>query len=313
MKPFSYKIVCSYLYVITKYGYPPPAEMMLDHVREMHDLGFRTIELEGIRQSHLCAVFQRRRELAAEVHRLGMMVPFFCTVLPGLASSDAEERRANLDLFEKGCVVAHLLGSRGVLDNGPLPPYKFPGGIPITRHYDQDVLLSASLPREFDWNEYLMAMVVEYRKACDIAAEHSLSFNLHPSLGVFASNTDGFLRLYDSVGRENLRFVIDTANQFLQKENLVLAIRRLRGLVDYVHLSDNNGARMEHLVPGEGKISWEKVLDELAEGFDGFIAIDVGGEESGIADIDGAYRKTACWLGERWPRVAAMKGAYHEG
>jgi len=197
----AYRIVCSYLYVITKYGYPPPAEGMLDHVREMHGLGFRTIELEGIRQKHLLAIYEQRRELAGEVRRLGLTVPFFCTVLPGLASADAGERRANLELFEKGCVVAKLLGSRGVLDNGPLPPYRFPGDIPITRHYDEDVLLAASLPPDLDWHRYEQALIVEFRKMCDIAAEHSLTYHIHPSLGVLASTTDGFLRLHDAVGR----------------------------------------------------------------------------------------------------------------
>ncbi len=29
----------------------------------------------------------------------------------------------------------------GVLDNAPLPPYQFPAGIPVVRHYDEEVLL----------------------------------------------------------------------------------------------------------------------------------------------------------------------------
>ncbi len=306
------EIVCSYLLIITKYGYPPPAESLLDHVREMHGLGFRTIELEGIRQKHLLAVHERRHELAEEVRRLGLSVPFFCTVLPGLASAEAGERRTNLELFEKGCAVAKCLGSRGVLDNGPLPPYRFPGDIPITRHYDEDVLLSASLPPDLDWRRYDDLLIGLLGEMCDIAGGLGLSYHVHPSLGVLASTTDGFLRLHEAVGRDNLRFVIDTANQFLQKENLVLSIRRLEGMVDYVHLSDTNGVRLEHLVPGDGKIRWDEVFGELRRGFAGYIGIDVGGAESGIAEIESAYLKTARWLGERWSRAAATNGGINE-
>lgn len=275
---------------------------MLGHLREMQQLGFQSIELEGIRREHLLAVYSLRREIKEELVRLGLRVPVFCTVLPGLASDRSDERRENLGLFEKGCELAASIGARRVVDNGPLPPYRFGKDIPIVRHYDEEILLKATLPVELDWGTYWKTLVSQYREICDIASSHGLSYHVHPSLGTLASGADGFLRLYDAVGRDNLRFVIDTANQFLMKENLVIAIRRLGGIVEYIHLSDSNGARMEHLVPGEGKIPWDTVCEELQRGFDGLIGIDVGGAESGIQDIDDAYLKTARWVEQRFPR-----------
>jgi len=295
------RIICTYLYVITKYGYPPPAGDMIAHVREMSGLGFSSIELEGIRKDHLEQVYSNREELSTEIQRLGLHVPFFCAVLPGLASPDADERKENLLLFEKGCKVAHLLGSSGILDNGPLPPYRFPGDIPVVRHYDEEVMLAASLPSSLDWPEYWKALVGQYREICDIAARYGLAYHIHPSLGVLCSTTDGFLHFFDAVGRDNLRFTIDTANQFLFKDNLVLALRRLKGMVEYIHVSDNRGDRLEHLVPGHGAIRWDVVFEELDRGgFSGHLGIDVGGAETGIGDIDRAYRESAHWLTEQW-------------
>jgi len=294
-------IVCSYLLIITKHGYPPPADGMLAHLREMQQLGFQSIELEGIRREHLLAVCSQRQEIKQELLRLGLRVPVFCTVLPGLASGRNTERRENLRLFEKGCELAAWIGARWVLDNGPLPPYQFESNIPIVRHYDEEILLKATLPADLEWGSHWSTLVSQYREICDIASSHGLSYHIHPSLGTLASGADGFLRLYDAVGRDNLRFVIDTSNQFLMKENLVVAIRRLKGMVEYIHLSDNNGVRMEHLVPGKGKIPWDAVCAEIQRGFEGLIGIDVGGAESGILDIDDAYLKTVRWVEQRFP------------
>ncbi len=121
---FSASIICCYLYPISKYGYPPPAELTGQYLREMKELGFLSIELEGIHEEHLLAVYERRTQIKEDVEALGLHVPYFCVVLPGLSSSEAKVRAHNLALFEKGCEVAELLGSKGVLDNAPLQQYR---------------------------------------------------------------------------------------------------------------------------------------------------------------------------------------------
>ncbi len=296
-------IVCSFLYVITKYGYPPPPEKTTKYLAEMKALGFQSVELEGIRRAHLLAVYDRRAEIAARAEQLDLQVPYFCVVLPGLASAEPQERRENLALFRQGCEVAALLGARGVLDNAPLPPYVFPDDIPIVRHFDEEILQAGALPRELAWPAYWQELVATYRAACDIAAEFGLTYQLHPCLGVLAATTEGFLYFRDAVGRDNLRFTLDTANQFLLKDNLTLSLRRLAGAIDYIHLSDNRGTTTEHLPPEAGAINWDLFFETLDFiGFDGQIGLDVGGAESAVADLDLAYQQTAAWLAERWPR-----------
>lgn len=294
-------IVCAYLYVITRHGYPPPVENTPRYLEQMKALGFQSVELEGIRQEHLLEVHARRDEIAAAVKALGLRVSYFCVVLPGLASAEARERDRNLELFRRGCEVASLLGAKGVLDNAPLPPYVFPDDIPIVRHYDESVLHAGSLPKDLDWPSYWADLVATYRLACDIAAEFELTYQLHPCLGVLAAATDGFLYFRDAVGRDNLRFNLDTANQFALKDNLALSLRRLAGSIDYIHLSDNRGEQVEHLAPGQGNINWDVFFETLEViGFKGEIGIDIGGDESDVADLDAAYRQTATWLADRW-------------
>ncbi len=298
---YSKSIVCAYLYTISKYGYPPPAEKTGRYLSEMKNLGFVSVELEGIREKHLLQMYEQRFEIKKRADELGLSVPIYCIVLPGLASADAREREKNMALFEKGCETATVLGARGVLDNAPLPPYQFPAEIPVVRHYDDDVLLSAKFPPDLDWGKYWNDVIDTYRSLCDIAAARNLTYHLHPCLGVLAATTDAFLYFYDAVAKPNLRFNLDTANQFVMKENLALSLRRLANHIDYIHLSDNRGVKVEHLPVGKGKIQWEIFFETLeAINYRGLIGLDIGGEESGIENIDEAYRLTAQWLEAQW-------------
>ncbi|MGW8315466.1 MAG: sugar phosphate isomerase/epimerase family protein, partial [Bacteroidales bacterium] len=103
METYSAEIVACYLYVITKYGYPPDAAHSVEHLRELRDLGFQSVELEGIRKEHLEEMDALGRVLRKEADGLGLKVPVFCVVLPGLSSPDPDERERNLELFGRGC------------------------------------------------------------------------------------------------------------------------------------------------------------------------------------------------------------------
>lgn len=291
------RITCCYLYTISKYGYPPAAEDTLKYLDEYKSMGFQSVELEGIRKDHLEKVYKIRKQIAVRIKEHKLEVPYFCIVLPGLSSADANERKENLDLFRKGCEIAHLLGSKGVLDNAPLPPYQFPDDIPVVRHYHEDVILSAKFPKDLNWKNYWDQMVETYREACDIASEYNLTYQMHPALGVLSATTDAFLYFHDAVGRDNLRFNFDTANQYFLKDNLQLSLRRLADYIDYIHISDNGGNRVEHLAIGDGVIRWEDFFETLdLIKFKGHFGIDIGGAESVVEDLDAAYINAAKFL-----------------
>ena len=300
MKKIDERIVCAYLYSITKYGYPPKASDSLKHIEEMAALGFSSIELEGIRKKHLLEVFDSRQVIADKLKELKLEVPYFCVVLPGLTSLDDTERDKQLQLFEKGCQIAQLIGSNGVLDNAPLPPFNFPDDIPIVRHYDEDVLSAAYLPKNISWDKIWAQMIDTYRTACDIAAKYNLIYLMHPAVGVLSSTTDGFLYFHDAIQRDNLKFNLDTANQFVMKDNLALSISRLIDHVDYIHISDNRGNKVEHLPIGDGNIRWDVFFETLENlNYKGHFGIDIGGDESNVKDLDEAYRNAANFLTEK--------------
>lgn len=299
-KKYTESITCCYLYIISQYGYPPPAAGTTGYLQQMHDMGFASVELEGIREEHVLEMHAQRHAIKEKIDQLSLKVPYYCAVLPGLGSADAEERKANLRLFRKGCETAVAFGSLGILDNAPLPPYQFPADIPVVRHYEEEVVLSAGLPVDLDWKNYWKGLTDTYREACDIAAGFGLTYQMHPAAGVLSATTDAFLYFAQAVDRKNLRFNLDTANQFFLKDNLVLSLLRLADHIDYIHLSDNRGAHVEHIVPGDGSIRWDLFFDTLSKiKFKGHIGIDVGGDESDIGNIDTAYARSASWLSEK--------------
>lgn len=301
MKRFHEDIVACYLYTITKHGYPPVANDASLHLDEFSRLGYTSIELEGIREDHLESMFAQRHSLKKRADDLDLKIPVFCTVLPGLCSPDQKEREKNLERFSRGCEVAVDLGASIVLDNAPLPPWVFPEGIPVTRHYDDEVLSAATIPADLVWEVYWDALVETFREVCDIAARNNLSYHLHPCHGALVNSTDAYLLFASAVKRDNLKFNLDTANQFFMKDNLFLSLLRLRDHIDYIHISDNSGMRVEHLALGDGLIYWERFMETLDRiGYKGKFGIDIGGAESDVPDLDRAYNDAASWLEKNW-------------
>ncbi len=299
--PYDPSIVCAYLYIISKYGYPPAAANTIQYLKEMKNLGFQSIELEGIREQHLSDIYEMRHSIKYKLDDLELQVPYFCAVLPGVTSPDKKTRLNNLELFEKGCEIAKLFGAKGILDNAPLPPYQFPDEIPITRHYDEGVLGSATIPSDVIWTDFWDCLVKTYRELCDIAWVYHLTFQIHPAIGCLSSTTDGFINFQQAISRDNMRFNFDTANLFSMKENISLSFIRLSEFIDYIHLSDNTGLRVEHLPPEKGVIKWEVFFETIEKaGFQGHIGLDIGGEESPTDDLEKAYINSADWLYNYW-------------
>ena len=306
---YSKHLTCAFLHPITRYGYPPAAERMEQYIHEMAALGFRSVELEGIGGDHLQAVARRSVELRRALDFHGLSLAVFCTVLPRLGSVHAARRTQALELFRLGCETALTLGAPAVLDNGPLVPYAFPASLPVSRHYAPELLQRIGLPADLDWERYRDTLVETLQRACDIAASFGLDYYLHPCCGSLTETTDGFLWLRAAVGRRNLRFNLDVSNQFYLRENLPLALMKIGRELDYIHLSDNRGDRVEHLAVGDGAIDWELLFATLARiGFYGRLAIDVGGAETPLDDLDAAYRRSA----ERLEALIAKYGLFND-
>ncbi len=293
--------VCAYLYVISKYGYPPPAKDIEKYMREMSQLGFRQIELEGIGSAHITQMYERRENIKLILDKLGISVPVYCTVLPKLSSmvpgQDYDEQRK---LLEIGCQTARHIGANFLLDNGPLPPYSFDKKHAINRHYDLRILADARLPTGFSWSTFYGQLVEIFQDVCDICSQYGLTYLLHPATGVLCSTPESFLAFHRDVDRNNLGFNFDTANLIALKQNLSLALEMLIDHSPYIHLSDTGIHDHQHLPLGNGIIAWDTFFNELRrKKYDGLLGIDIGGAESGVRELDQAYLSAVDFITKR--------------
>ncbi|WP_455593168.1 sugar phosphate isomerase/epimerase family protein [Bacteroides sp.] len=299
-KTFNKHITCAFLYSITRYGYPPAAENMPQYIHEMADLGFQSIEIEGIGENHLKTVYQKRHDIKKALNERDIHLPVFCTVLPGIASPNKKIAQKNMDLFEIGCELTAYWGAKGILDNGPLVPYEFPSNMPIHRHYSPEVLINVSLSKSLSWEAYWEGVIYQMDAACELAAKYNLNYYLHPCMGSLTDTTDSYLLLKRQVNRPNMKFNFDTANLYYMHENLSLGLLKLGNELDYIHISDNCGQKIEHQALGNGQIEWDLFFTTLKQiDFSGNLSIDVGGDESHIEDINNAYIQTAYSLEEK--------------
>lgn len=302
MKKINPRISCAFLYSISKYGYPPQPDNMVHYIKEMADLGFKTIEIEGIGEEGINVLYTLRHQIKEALQEYDLDLPVFCTVLPKLCSPNAILSDEAMESFRKGCELSAFLGAKAVLDNGPLIPYNFPKNMPIHRHYSEDVVNKVGFPIGFKWNKYHESLISTMRRACGIAAEYGQDYYLHPCVGSLTDTTNSYLLLADELKCPNLKFVFDTSNLHYMRENLVLDILRLGKQLDYIHISDSFGTRIEHqpLADGKGDIEWDLLFKALKDiNFKGYFAIDVGGDESKVDNIDEAYVKTADFIQQK--------------
>jgi sugar phosphate isomerase/epimerase len=287
------KISCCWLYAISKYGYPPSVENSFRAIREMAALGFRYVELEGVGEANMLAVWERRGDFAELCRELGVQIVNFCPILPQLFSSVDSERRRGLELFELGVELARYFGAPTVQIDSFTPPVEFVGDAPYREALAFGKPFRVRVNPEFDYERYWAILVEMTRECARRAGRAGLWLTMEPRVGESVSNTDALLRLIEHVGEPNFGAVLDTAHLHAQKEILPLSVEKLGRRIRYLHVADNDGRDNLHLALGEGTIDFEGVFLALKKhGFRGYVAVDVGH----VPDLDDAYRRSVAYL-----------------
>lgn len=287
------KVGCCWLYAISKYGYPPSIEDTKHALKDMKALGFKYVELEGVREENLREVYNRRYELKALCNDLGLIVDNFCPVLPDVVSLDEQKRQHALSLFDLACEIANFFGCTTIQTDSFTPPLEFIGPAPYKEMVDFGIQFKVKVDPKFSWEKQWQVMVDSFRTLAQKASDAGLKFCLEPRVGEMISNTDAALRLFDHVGHENLGFVLDTGHLHAQKETLSLSVEKLGKRIFYVHLSDNDSKTNEHLGLGCGTVDFEGVFEALKKhGFSGMVGLDIGR----IPNLDDEMRRSRDFL-----------------
>jgi sugar phosphate isomerase/epimerase len=287
------KISCCWLFAISKYGYPPTLPNTHRALEEMEALGFKHVELEGVGEENLRAVYDARQELKKRCEDLGLTIVNFCPVLPDLVHPEKAQRIHALDLFKLGVETASFFGCEMVQTVSATPPLTFVGAAPYKDAITYGQRYQVKVDPAFRWDD-LWGWLTDSMGACaDEADRAGLKLCLEPRVGEIISNTDALLRLMEAVDSDNFGAVLDTGHLNAQKEILPLSVEKLGGRIHYVHASDNDGQTNQHLAPGKGTVDWDGVFLALKKhDFSGYVAVDVGG----VPNVDTQYAESKTFL-----------------
>ena len=281
------------MYAISKYGYPPSVENTYKALREMADLGFEYVELEGVKEENLKEIFDNKEKLETLCDNLGVKVSTFYPILPDIVSMEKAKRKKAIELFDMGVEIANYFGCEIIQTDSYIPPLEFVGKVPYNETIGYGEQYQVKVDPNFKWEQLWEIFVDSISKCNQKAKEAELKLSMEPRVGEIVSNTDALLRLMDAVGDENFGALLDTAHLHAQKEILPLSIEKLSNRIYYVHVSDNDGRVNEHLGLGKGTIDWKGVFAALKKHkFNGYVAVDVGE----VANIDEEYKKSKKFL-----------------
>ncbi|MGC8971468.1 MAG: sugar phosphate isomerase/epimerase family protein [bacterium] len=280
------KISCCWLYAISKYGYPPSMENIFKALKEMADMGFEYVELEGVGEENLKEVYHNREKIKDHCRALGVKIINFCPIIPDIVSLDEDKRKKAKDLYILGIELAKYFECETIQTDSYTPPLEFIGEAPYKESISYGKHYRVKIDLNFSWDKLWNVLVDSFRFASETAKSAGLKFCLEPRVGEIISNTDALLRLMDHVKSDNFGAVLDTGHQNAQKEILPLSVEKLGNRIFYLHVSDNDGKVNEHLPLGKGNIDWEGVFLALKKhNYQGYVAIDIGN----VPDIEKAY------------------------
>jgi sugar phosphate isomerase/epimerase len=287
------KISCCWLYAISKYGYPPSISDTYQALKDMQKLGFKYVELEGVRKENLKAVYKEKEKLKAFCQDVGLEVINFCPVLPDIVSLDKEKRKEAHDLFDLAIEISRFFDCKTIQLDSFSPPLEFIGEAPYKDMVNFGLKLQVQVDLNFSWNKLWDVVVETFKLANQKAKNAGLKLCLEPRVGEIISNTDAFLRLMDHINDDNFGIVLDTGHQHAQKEILPLSVEKLGKQIFYLHVSDNDGKTNKHLALGRGTIDWEGVFAAMKKfEYEGYVAIDVGR----VPDLDNQYKESIEYL-----------------
>ena len=276
------RLVTTWMYAISKYGYPPTIHDTLKAISELAQLGLRYVELEGLGntatgKTNMDEVYTSRRDIVGHCRECGVQVTTFFAILPELVSLDSVRRDAAHDLFAKGVEIAAELGCDFIATDSFVPPLDFGGKRPYTGEISYATQITARIPADFEWDRQWKVLVSSFRRCAEKASANGLRFLVEPRVGEMISNTDALMTLLDSVNHPAFGGILDTGHLHAQKELLPLSVEKLGSRLSYVHAADNDGRDNYHLAVGKGTIDWEGLFAALNKiGYSGDIGIDIG-------------------------------------
>ena len=262
-------------------------QSILDWLPLIRESGFSTIEVCSS-PAHLDFHDEKAVRRAAErIGELGMEAyslhaPFAPNI--NISSSDATQRDNSVAEICKAAEAAALLRVHYfVLHPGPENPASTP--------------VEEQLPRM----QHVIDSLNRIARRCRDLGINCVLENKLPHL--LFGNTSDILWILDAINGAEVGACLDTGHAFLSGD-LDNLLYKLAGRLKMVHAHDNGGASDDHWPPGDGKIGWPQLLQNLIQiGFHGLFILEMAGAADPNVTMTNA-RRGRCYLREVARRLA---------
>ena len=244
--------------------------------------------MEGLGEEHARNLENNLRDYQTALKDNGIHVHNFCVVNPDLTSLDSDKRKAAYSYFRKmadiGCELGaetlHLASYAPPLEYLGRPPYQLDG-----EDYVFDASSRIRIPDHFSWKKVWDTVVESSAFCAEYASSIGKTVLMEPRVGEVICSVDSMIRLLDDVGNESLKANFDTGHFSAQRENICLALEKLKGRYANIHLADNNPVNAEHIPLGEGTGDWDEFFRLLARhGYKGYLGLDLGAKNDAQLD-----------------------------
>jgi sugar phosphate isomerase/epimerase len=260
-------------------------------------LGFEGVELIVCTEEELDSYWsdeeaRKVRDFCQERELPISQLAIFQPAIGGLISLDKGEQDHSLEVFERCCELARMLGT-------PLVNYvsQWPIGIKAPIDYVPNYFyvpnrgpnpagkLEMEFPPGFDWDEQWGNVVQMTKATVDIAKGYGLKLSLEGHINVAVPHTDSFLRLYDHISDPALGYCLDIGWAALQREHVPWSIYKLKGKLVNIHVRDCDHLTSGFAVPGEGVLHWPSIFQALRDiGYEGYMSLETHSFE-GLEDV----------------------------
>jgi len=282
------KLGITYLYTISKYGYPPKIEDDYKAMADYEAMGFHYLEMEALGPQHAEDVWAHRAELRKRLDAHGIRVHNFCAVDPDLVSLDTKKRDAAVERFKRTSELGVYLGTETLHLASYAPPVEYVTGQPyaLGETYAIPGKMTVRIPDGFKWSNVWSALIDSCQRCSEIAAGLGRTIIMEPRVGEIICTSDSLLRLIKDVNMDNFKANFDTGHFSAARENIPICLMKMEDQFANIHISDNDLATPSHLTVGDGVIDWYEFFRILKQmNYSGYLGLDLNESPTLAGDL----------------------------
>src|SRR5690606_5357415 len=239
----------------------------LDEIRYMHDLGFRSIEDNGMPGRSV----DEQKNVGDLLEKLDMRMGVFVVPKGGNgANTLAAGKEEHVEIFLKGCRESVEIAKRC--------------------HAKWVTVVPGDYARHLPIGVQTANVVDALRRGAEIFEPHGITMVLEPlsdTPDLFLRYTDQTYEICRAVNSPSCKILYDAYHQQKNEGNLIPLMDLCWSEIGYIQVGDNPGRRE----PTTGEINYNNVFKWLHEkGYDGIVGMEHGMSQSGKAGEEALVR-----------------------